>query len=373
MSRIVLLLLTILVSCSKPQSDAIDAARPPGLHALLLNGGSTRERNYYSHVENLRRMMVLLDSRDVPPNRIDVFSSDGSDEAADLATRDGRSQGEIWRLPRKEVASLLRPPVVFVDTTLDGHPVRPATQEALRAWFDSTGAGLIPGDTLLLYVTDHGEPNRADPRNAAISLWHDRLTVEQLGEMLALLDPGVRVVLLMSQCFSGSFANLALSDFGDPSRPRALCGFFAATASRTSSGCYPETSGKQRLGYTHRVLESLGRQGSLRVADREARLTDRTPDVPHASSDFHLEQLLAGAATARGVERDDFADQQLSLAWGVVPVMIPHLKHYDPMWNLAKTELLRRGMAIKDSRVVVTCGIPFDEPGTTNLLKVETV
>jgi pyruvate kinase len=65
--------------------------------------------------------------------------------------------------------------------------------------------------------------------------------------------------------------------------------------------------------------------------------------------------------------------QQLSMAWGVVPVMMPHLKHYDPMWNLARAELMRRGLAEAGSRVVVTCGVPFDEPGTTNLLKVETV
>jgi pyruvate kinase len=65
--------------------------------------------------------------------------------------------------------------------------------------------------------------------------------------------------------------------------------------------------------------------------------------------------------------------QRLSMAWGVVPVMMPHLKHYDPMWNLARAELLRRGLAAEGSRVVVTCGVPFDVPGTTNLLKVETV
>ena len=64
---------------------------------------------------------------------------------------------------------------------------------------------------------------------------------------------------------------------------------------------------------------------------------------------------------------------QLSLVWGVEPVMMPHLKDYDPMWGIARTELLARAIAGKGSRVVVTCGVPFDVPGTTNLLKVETV
>ena len=64
---------------------------------------------------------------------------------------------------------------------------------------------------------------------------------------------------------------------------------------------------------------------------------------------------------------------QLSLAWGVVPVLMPHFQHYDPMWAIARTEILARGMAREGSRVVVTCGVPFDIPGTTNLLKVETL
>ncbi|MEP6591241.1 MAG: pyruvate kinase [Gemmatimonadota bacterium] len=67
------------------------------------------------------------------------------------------------------------------------------------------------------------------------------------------------------------------------------------------------------------------------------------------------------------------AFHQLSLVWGVVPVMMPHLKNYDPMWAVARSTLLERGFASEGSRVVVTCGVPFDVPGTTNLLKVETI
>jgi pyruvate kinase len=65
--------------------------------------------------------------------------------------------------------------------------------------------------------------------------------------------------------------------------------------------------------------------------------------------------------------------QQLALVWGVVPEMMPHLKNYDPMWNVARQALLARGIVEPGARVVVTCGVPFDQPGTTNLLKVETV
>jgi fumarate hydratase class I len=78
------------------------------------------------------------------------------------------------------------------------------TEEEAAAW--------RPGDTLLLYVTDHGRRGKEDVRDATISLWHEHLSVSALRELLARLDPDVRVVMLMSQCFSGSFANVLVPD-----------------------------------------------------------------------------------------------------------------------------------------------------------------
>jgi pyruvate kinase len=43
------------------------------------------------------------------------------------------------------------------------------------------------------------------------------------------------------------------------------------------------------------------------------------------------------------------------------------------MVRLALETVRRRGLARTGDRVVVTAGVPFDVPGTTNLLKVETV
>jgi pyruvate kinase len=43
------------------------------------------------------------------------------------------------------------------------------------------------------------------------------------------------------------------------------------------------------------------------------------------------------------------------------------------MVRLALEAVRRQGLARAGDRVVVTAGVPFDVPGTTNLLKVETV
>ena len=65
--------------------------------------------------------------------------------------------------------------------------------------------------------------------------------------------------------------------------------------------------------------------------------------------------------------------RQLSLVWGVVPELVPHCNTYDEMVRLALEAVQKRELARPGDRVVVTAGVPFDMPGTTNLLKVETV
>ncbi len=65
--------------------------------------------------------------------------------------------------------------------------------------------------------------------------------------------------------------------------------------------------------------------------------------------------------------------RQLSLVWGVVPRLVPTARGYDHMVAMALREALDLGMVTKGDRVCVTAGVPFDVPGTTNLLKVETV
>jgi pyruvate kinase len=65
--------------------------------------------------------------------------------------------------------------------------------------------------------------------------------------------------------------------------------------------------------------------------------------------------------------------RQLALVWGVVPVLVPHCNTYDEMVALAKKAVVERDLAKPGDRVIVTAGVPFDVPGTTNLLKVETI
>jgi pyruvate kinase len=65
--------------------------------------------------------------------------------------------------------------------------------------------------------------------------------------------------------------------------------------------------------------------------------------------------------------------RQLALVWGTVPELAAHVPNYEAMLEGARELLMSRGHARPGDRIVVTAGVPFEVPGTTNLLKVETV
>ena len=74
-----------------------------------------------------------------------------------------------------------------------------------------------------------------------------------------------------------------------------------------------------------------------------------------------------------GLTPEPHTFRQLALVWGVVPGLADHLPNYDDMLAFARQHIIDRQLAESGDRVVVTAGVPFDVPGTTNLLKIEAV
>jgi len=302
------------IQASHTRAEAVTAPVPERLAALLINGGARRQVNYYSHLDHLRRLTAMLEAAGVEPARIAVFSGDGEDPAADLATRDGHLAPEFWLLPRGE-ALRLRPPIEYVNSVIAGFTLRPANRAALGAWFETDGSELVSGDTLLLYVTDHGNKDPEGKGDTSISLWGEELSVTELRALLAHIHPGVRIVMLMSQCYSGGFANLVFPDGVDTVASGNVCGYFSAPPDRKAHGCYPEVSAKEAVGHSHRIFEALAALQRLPDAHRQVLVTDGTPDVPNATSDFFLARQLERSALQNGDETPDFVDSLLAEAW----------------------------------------------------------
>jgi pyruvate kinase len=65
--------------------------------------------------------------------------------------------------------------------------------------------------------------------------------------------------------------------------------------------------------------------------------------------------------------------RQLALVWGVQPLLLPPAATYEEMFEHGRDVVRELGLVEKGDRVLVTAGVPFDVPRTTNLLRVEVV
>jgi hypothetical protein len=313
MLRLPLLVLVLFAAASARAGEPV---APDRLHVLMINGGGDREDNFASHLSHLRQLADLLDRARVPHDRVTILASDGSNPAPDLAVRGPEPEG-TWLLEGTAVGELLRHSTSFENSTLAGYSLRPATRAELRRAFGELKTRLQPGDTLLVFVTDHGTSNLRDPLDNRISLWgtHESLSVRDLRGLLAGLPAQVRVVSLMSQCFSGGFAYLydLHSRGGLPSG--AACGYFSSTPDRPAYGCYPEVRGVEAVGHAFEFLQAFSERGRFSAAHDRVLFSDRSPDVPLRSSEVFLDEILLRAARAQRVDENKFVDQVLGKAW----------------------------------------------------------
>jgi pyruvate kinase len=71
-----------------------------------------------------------------------------------------------------------------------------------------------------------------------------------------------------------------------------------------------------------------------------------------------------------GVTSSTATYHQLSLSWGVIPALIQPCDSIVLLEQLASEWLVRNGIASKGDRVFLTCGMPLQTSGTTNLIKL---
>jgi pyruvate kinase len=97
--------------------------------------------------------------------------------------------------------------------------------------------------------------------------------------------------------------------------------------------------------------------------------------VCFTSSGFTARQLAAARPTMPivAVTPEVATYRQLAMTWGVRAILTDHHPTYEQMLDVSRDVLTSLGYASPGDQVVVTAGVPFDMPGTTNLLKIEVV
>ena len=159
----------------------------------------------------------------------------------------------------------------------------------------------------------------------------------------------------------------------------------------TAIGNYPleavETMNKIAL----RVEKAIDYEKIL--SERSLSVKPTNPDaISHATCQVALDlkakaivTFTLSGSTARMVSRyrppvpiiaastQDSTVRKLALSWGVYPFKSDELENTDDMIEKSKKIALKTGLAKSGDKIIITAGIPFKIPGTTNLLKVETL
>jgi len=218
----------------------------------------------------------------------------------------------------------------------------PIAQKNIIALANRMGRPVITATQMLESMIENPRPTRAEASDVAN----------------AILD-GTDCVMLSAETAAGAYPRLAVEAMRRiiheiETHPRALA--TGRMERRVMSGVNTEEAIAAATVAAVRMLES-----PLVVVFTKSGFTARIvashrPSVP----------ILALTDEPR-------VCRQLSLVWGVVPRLVPTARGYDHMVAMALREALDLGLVTKGDRVLVTAGVPFDVPGTTNLLKVETV
>ena len=217
----------------------------------------------------------------------------------------------------------------------------PLAQKRIIALANRYGRPVITATQMLESMIEHARPTRAEANDVAN----------------AVLD-GTDAVMLSAETAAGLFPRLAVE-----AMHRIV---LAAETLRVARGI-----GLDRLEPGTATTEETIASASVTAV----RLLGAPSVIVFTKSGFSARVVAARRPAVPIVVLTDQARtyRQLALVWGVVPFLVPHADTYEQMAATARRVLLLEGLAKPGDRVVVTAGVPFDVPGTTNNLKVETV
>jgi hypothetical protein len=283
---------------------------------LTIGGGYSPLGNQVSIERNANYFRELVAER-LPDARHDILFSDGKSLGRDVQYR--AAEGSIprsWNLLAQVFQQEKNWGMQYRNHAIPG--VRgAATIENVAKWFKDVGQTAMAGDRVVIYATTHGgsSTNMKDPEDTALYLWNSqRLSVKDFEGYLSTLKPGVNVVLVMTQCHAGGFANAAL-DGPTMMGGSVRCGFFSTTFDRPAAGCSPDVDGDNEHEYSSYFWAALlgrGRDGrplpvvdydgdggtSLAEAHTFAVINAESIDIPLRTSEAYLRRIAPSGASS---------------------------------------------------------------------------
>jgi len=128
---------------------------------------------------------------------------------------------------------------------------------------------------------------------------------------------------------------------------------------------------RERRGREHlSVADAISHSACLTAIDIEASAiitVTRSGMSARLLSKYRPEQPILSCVTDEGAAR------QLSLSWGVYPIIMPILQSTDELLKVSEELCIVAGYVKSGDLAVITAGLPIGESGTTNMVKVQLV
>lgn len=187
--------------------------------AMLVSGGGNPAKNtcaFYDAINQAQSLFTGWDKR--------------------VAMSDGKTEGNpnaVLCDPQKRVLldEHRRPQLgrVIPDSNPEAKLI-PATFEGIKAELKKKIKDLKPDEPVLLFLDDHGYEG---PPQSKLTLWWERMTVNQMRDLISLVPHKNKVILVSNFCYGGDFIE-ALKDKYGKMRSNA-CGFFTSQKDETVS------------------------------------------------------------------------------------------------------------------------------------------
>jgi pyruvate kinase len=217
----------------------------------------------------------------------------------------------------------------------------PYAQKRIIALSNRLGRPVITATQMLESMIEHPRPTRAEASDVAN----------------AIID-GTDAVMLSAETAAGAYPRLAVQ-----AMRRIVCEIEQHPFKRA------------REGYVGPEIIATTEETIAAATDTAQRMLGAPIIIVFTKSGFSARIVSAHRPQVPILALTDEARtySQLALVWGVIPELVPHCETYEAMVARARQVVTSRGLAKEGDRVLVTAGVPFDVPGTTNVLRVERV
>ncbi len=217
----------------------------------------------------------------------------------------------------------------------------PIAQKTIIKFANIIGRPVITATQMLESMIEHPRPTRAEASDVAN----------------AIMD-GTDAVMLSAETAAGAYPRLAVQ-----AMRRIICEIEQHPFKRA------------REGYVGPEIIATTEETIAAATDTAQRMLGAPIVIVFTKSGFSARIVSAHRPQVPilALTDDPRTFSQLALVWGVIPQLVPHCATYEAMVARAREVVLSRGLAKEGDRVLVTAGVPFDVPGTTNVLRVERV